>query len=425
MNLGCRCLGDAIRVNGRRAGAWVGAGIVLVLAAAGAPRSAGAAAVLVEADVIRLARERASAIALADAGERAAEARTRAAGLFPDPELHWVRETVESGPVADEDIASVSLPVDIVRPLAARSLAAAEGAWVRAEATLARSRAVHDALVAFHRVVIAEERVAIRARAVADLAEAARILARREEAGTASGYDSSRLSVAAELARSALAEARADRAAARSRLAILLAVDEASLDVEASLTLLSEEEATRLGEAPIPAQEAVAHAQESQEGADAAVSHARWAWVPVFELGGGLKHVDESGGGYGYVAGVSIRIPVFDRGQGLRAEAVAQRELTAVRADALRRELGAEVRSARAALRAARSELERFTAHTAGQVEALLTAVRSGYREGEHSILELVDAQRARTDVAERRLVLLEAAKAAEVRLRAAAGDLG
>ena len=130
------------------------------------------------------------------------------------------------------------------------------------------------------------------------------------------------------------------------------------------------------------------------------------------------------GGGYGYIVGVSIDLPLFDRGQALRAEARAQRSLAQARSEALARAIDSDITGARATFRSARQELERFESQTSSQVERMLTAAQSGYREGARSIVELVDAQRAQAEVAERRLCLLGAAKRAEARLRAAAGDL-
>jgi len=127
--------------------------------------------------------------------------------------------------------------------------------------------------------------------------------------------------------------------------------------------------------------------------------------------------------GYGYVVGFVLDIPLFDHGQAQREQATAQRALVAARVEALSRSVDAEVQSALFARRAAREELLRFEAQTSAQVDALLTAAQSGYREGERAIIELLDAQRAQTEVAEQRLSLLGAAKRAEAKLRAAVGE--
>jgi outer membrane protein, heavy metal efflux system len=379
---------------------------------------------LAEADVIRMARSRSPGAAVANATDALADARTRTAAPLANPSVSWVRETIETGPVGSQDIVTVALPIDLARPLATRSLVAAQGAWMRAEASLSRTDAVLGAVGAYYDAVLAEARVEVLARAVANLEEAARVLARREAAGTASGYESTRLAIGRELARSQLEEARGAVTSAGARLAVMLGVRPETLQVPTSLTLLSAREEAGLARAGGVPPEAVRHARESQRRAGEARERAGWAWLPTLELGGGIKHVSDLGGGTGYVIGVSLGFPIFDRGQALRAEAQAQEALSAARSEALTRSLDAEVQIARATFRTARHELERFEAQTTEQVEALLTAAQSGYREGERSIVELLDAQRAQTDVAERRLRLLGTAKHAEARLRAAAGDL-
>lgn len=385
---------------------------------------AAAPTVLSEADVIRMARSRAPAGAVANATDELAEAHARTAGLFPNPTVSWTRETVETGPVGSQDIVSATLPIDIARPLATRSLVASEGAWMRAEASLARTDAVLNAVLAYYDVVLAERRVQVLTESVANLEEATRVVASREAAGSVSGYESTRLSIASELSRSQLAEARGTLQSARARLAVPFGLRPESLRVSTSLALISASDGAALAERGGASRGAVRRARESQHLAGEAENRAAWAWLPTLEIGGGMKHVTDLGGGYGYVVGVSLSVPIFDHGQALRAEAEARRALSGARAEALTRTINAEAHSALATFRTARQELDRFESQTSGQVEALLAAAQSGYREGERTIVELLDAQRAQTDVAERRLALLGTAKRAEARLRAAAGDL-
>lgn len=388
-----------------------------------------AAAPLDEADVIRLARARSPAAAVASATEELADARSRTAALLANPAVSWERETVETGPLGgqgSQDILAASLPIDIARPLATRSLVASESAWLRAEASLSRTGAILDAVLAYYEVVLAERRAEVSSRASSNLEEAARVLARREAAGSASGYESTRLAIASELSRSHLAEARGASESARARLGALLDVPPESLRVATDLQLLSPNDETRLARAPGATRPALRQARESLRLANEAEGRAGWAWLPALELGGGVKRANDLGAdsGHGYVVGVSLSVPLFDHGQAQRAQAEAQRALATARSEALTRTIDADVRSALATFRAARQELSRFEAQTSGQVEALLAAAQSGYREGERTLVELLDAQRAQTDVAERRLSLLGTAKRAEARLRAAAGDL-
>lgn len=381
-----------------------------------------------EADVIELSRKRSPAAQVAVAIDTLAEARGRSVGLLPNPGLSWARETIQTGPAGgrgSQDILTAVVPIDLARPFAERSLAASESAWSHAEAALARADGMLAAVEAFYEVVIAERRVEVLTQAVANLEEASRVLGRREAAGSASGYESSRLSIEYELSRSQLAEGQGALVGARVRLSALLGARPESLRVTTELPLLSASAGAALSRG-VESRTAVRQARASLRFAGEAEGRAGWVFLPTVELGAGLKRADNFGAssGYGYVIGVSLELPLFDHGQAQRARARAQRALSAARSEALVRRLDSEVQSALIAWRAAQQELSRFEAQTAGQVEALLVAAQSGYREGERTIVELLDAQRAQTAVAERRLHLLWAAKRAEARLRAAAGDL-
>lgn len=390
------------------------------------PHAAAAQRVLSESDVIRLARSRSPASAVADATDALADAQARTAGRLPNPSVTWGRETVQSGPIGAQDIVTATLPVDLARPLARRSLVASRSAWMRAEASTARTQAVLEVLLVYYDLVLAKQRVRVLRQAVEHLEEAARILERREAAGSASGYESTRLAVARELGQSRLAEARGAERSARQELAALLGMQPRSLRVAAALSLRPAGARAFSAERGGSVRESVRQARASKRLAAEAEDRAGLTWLPALEVGAGVKHVYDLGvgPGTGYVIGLSLSIPVFDHGQALRAESEAARVLSVARAEALTRTLDAEARSARAVYRTARRELARFDAGTARQVETLLVAARSGYREGERSILELLDAQHAETQVAERRLGLLGAAKRAEARLRAATGDL-
>ncbi|MFZ9887639.1 MAG: TolC family protein [Myxococcota bacterium] len=420
--------------NPRRGWRLVAIAVVALVPARGAfadpddaTTSSGEQAPLGEEEMIRLGRARTPGAAVAAATEGLAEARARTAGLFPNPALDWARETVDSGPVGGQgaqDLFTASVPIDVARRLTTRSLVASEEAWLRAEASVSRGDAVLDALLAYYDVVWAERRVVLLSEAVSNLEEASRVLLRREAAGAASGYESTRLAIASELSQSQLAEARGVLDSTRARLGALLGVPPASLRIATDLQLrtdVSESMAAVEG----PSRPAVDRAVESLQLARDAVDRAAWSWLPALSMGGGLKRANNfaADSGYGYVIGISLDVPIFDYGQADRQQAEAQRALANARADAMRRVSDAEAKSALATYLVARRELARFESHTSGRVEALLASARSGYREGERSIVDLLDAQKVQTEVAERRLALLAKAKSAEARLRAAVGE--
>ncbi len=377
-----------------------------------------------EDDVVRLARGQALGVRVATATERLAAARLRTSGLLPNPAITWDRETIETEPLAEiEDFFLLTLPIDVARPLTERSLAASESEWLLAEASMQRSKTVLEAVLAHHDLVFAKRRVAILEQAVRNLEEASRVLRQRELAGTASGYESARLTIAKDLAVSRHAEAQGQVTGARARLAALLGVDPRALEVRPELDLKALDRLTNAAKQATITRPAMKHAREAERHAVTARDRSAWTWVPVVEVAGGIKFTDALGGGTGYVLGVSVGVPLFDRGQALRAEADAQRKLSEARTDALERTITVDVAGTFAIYRAAREELARFEATTSNQVDVLLQAAVSGYREGERSIIELLDAQKTQIDVAERRLDLLGVAKRAEARLRAASGE--
>ncbi len=382
-----------------------------------------------ESDIIRLAQERAPGALIATATEQLAQSTARTAGLAPNPSLVWARESVNTGPFGNrgsQDLLGLNFPIDVARTNTTRSLVAAESTWLKAEASLSRNEAILKAVLTFYDVALAEERVQVLSDAVANLDEAARVQARKQSAGSVSGYEGARLSIESELSRSRLTEAEAAWGSEKVRLAALLGQSTASLDLEADLTLLSKARREALARASGAERPALKLAQTSAQKVSEAKRRAAFSWFPTVEIGAGLKRANNAGAddGFGYFVGANIGLPLFDYGQGQKATASAQQTLIAARTEALTRQVAADIQSALLLFENAQDELERFDQATSEPVEQLLRAARSGYSEGERTIVELLDAQRARTEVALRKLHLIASAKRAEVLLRSAAGQL-
>jgi outer membrane protein TolC len=138
---------------------------------------------------------------------------------------------------------------------------------------------------------------------------------------------------------------------------------------------------------------------------------------------GGWRFGDADGFRYGYVAGVSVNLPVFSRGQGLSSASRVRLELLNARIRAAERNMSLKLGRAQRLARFAGTELERFETATSRHIEQLERAAQSGYREGHRTIVELLDARQTRTRVELRRLELMLTRKRAELELRAARGD--
>ncbi|MEM9075272.1 MAG: TolC family protein, partial [Myxococcota bacterium] len=126
--------------------------------------------------------------------------------------------------------------------------------------------------------------------------------------------------------------------------------------------------------------------------------------------------------GQGYVLGAELTLPLFDRNQSAVREAEALQSGVDGLLQAIERTLRGEVAQAHARLTALLEERERFS--QAVRTDAILRAALAGYREGEVSLVELLDARRAVVAAALRKLELDLAVRLADVALRQSTGAL-
>lgn len=386
-----------------------------------APRALGAQP-LTESSVIRLAKARDPDALAARAAVVVAESEAVRAGLYPNPSVSWEREHVSSGSNAGEereDSFFLTVPIELGgRRSAQKALARSGAATARARAAQSRSEAVTTSLAAFYEALAAERDLEIAELAVAVLDEASRVVARRYEEGTTSGYERSRLEIEAELARSRLNQAAARVRTARASLGVLLGIEPAAIELQGDFGTVDAGAGAGLGQ-----RRSTAFLRTAATDANDARGAAGFAWVPSLSLSGGFRIVEEIETRYGYVAGVSLSLPIFSWGQELRAEASARKDLADAELRATERATRLHEVRAREQLTSARQELARFVGATGERVDILEKAVQSGYREGDRSVLELVDAERARIEVERRRLELQLLAKKSELELRAARGE--
>jgi cobalt-zinc-cadmium efflux system outer membrane protein len=348
---------------------------------------------ITEADVLAAVRARAPEILAARAEVAASAAREAGEGLYPNPSVAWEREQIPGdGPLAvHEDAFTLAVPIELGSARSARSaIAESFTAQARAAHALAATSAAQRALGLFYDALAAQQLGALGRDHLARLAEAERVLARRVAEGSAPGYELTRLQLEAELARSTLSEREG-----------------AALSAIAELAFMLDLPSTGLG------------------AAVRARSSAGSAWLPSLKAHAGPRLVGTvNNDALGYVAGLSIDLPLFDRKQSLTGEAAARSAQLQAQHAALARSIeGARVRAA-AELSRMRGELARFEQATGARVLELERAAEAAYREGRQTILELLDAQRMRAGIEERKLALRLAAKRAELSLRAARGEL-
>jgi cobalt-zinc-cadmium efflux system outer membrane protein len=364
------------------------------------------------------ARTRTAAVAAARFRVEEARARVRDAGAFREnPVLDAAAGRRERG---DADYAvGLTQPLDFGR--GART--------TTAEAALLRETAASDddqrlalraVALAFLRALAEEERLHLARGATAQAEEVLRVAERRRAAGDVADLDVS-------LARGALARARADAFATEARGALatgelraLLAYDEAEPLALAGTLPPGEAEGIDALLDSAGARPDVRAAQAAVEEAAAEAAAAGALGRP--SLAPSVRYERDEGTNVLW-GGLSIGLPLWNRGGALREAATARASRLRVQAEAARRTARQEVASAHRAyeLRLAAARELALTAELAGDSEAL---ARRSYEEGQIGLAELLLARRETQEVRQAHVDHRLELAAAAVEMRAVSGRL-
>jgi outer membrane protein, heavy metal efflux system len=352
-----------------------------------------------------------------------ARADVLAAGRFPNPRVMLDREAV-AGTTEYLTRVGQALPITGYRGLQVRAASAlVEAASNRADEEIRRARA--DLRLAFAQLVAAQNRERELAAARERLQDVAGVLAKREAAGDAAGFDRLR-------AERELLDLEADRAAAateRTRAQAVL-VGFFSSPVE-PVTLVAVPDAP--ARATVPTTEALFEHAESTRGdllalrkeiesAQFAARAADRRWIPEPDVIAGTKSSSFGSGDIGSVVGVQTTVPLFDRGRPERTLAQARASQAQARIDALRLVLRAEIAAWRAAVIERRETAERYRAGALSSVDQIERIAQVSYEVGERGILELLDAYRTRSTARVRQAALDAAVREAEIELEYVSG---
>jgi outer membrane protein, heavy metal efflux system len=401
-----------------RTGLW---SVAVVLSCISAP--AAAQVVLTEADALARLSADSPRVRAIHAAVDIAQADVLAASRWPNPRVTFDRESV-AGITEDITMIAQPLPISGRRGLERHAASAlVEAATSRTGDELRRARA--DLRLAFADLVAAQTRGRELTRARDHLRELAEILAKRETAGDAAGFDRLRAEREVLDMDADLHAAVADRARAQAAVASFLAPGtEPSTLVAADPprppptlptveTLIERALATR-GELL-----ALAHEIEAAHLSERAA--ARRA-VPEAEIVAGTKSSTAAGGDVGSVFSVQAVIPLFDRGKSERALARARAAQADARAEALRIALRSQIAGLRAAAVERRTAAEQYRVSAVKTADDLERIAQVSYDAGERGILELLDAYRTGTASRVRQALLDAAARQAEIEVEFISG---
>ncbi len=345
------------------------------------------------------------ALAVTAADVAVAEARVRGAGLWENPTLSYDREEVfDAGDGLAENTFRVDFPLDVSGRRGLRVESAKRG--VEASRMGAKARRVallSDAMRLYVSALATRERVRVLEDSRQSLGNLLVATAARSSAGDASTYDRARIEIEIDTLDDELRSARGAWARARLELGAMMGKPGTAIEVEDTLQALPGASTAR----PSDDHPRLAAATSRIAGRESAASAASRGWVPDIVLSGGAKSAPGTDGtAWGYVAGISLSVPLFDRGQA--GEEKARAELTRARAE--RALVAGQIASAGVVAQQERArtqeQLERYERVGLARVEKLRRIAEISYREGEHSVFELIDAHRAHRE-AQLRLVVL------------------
>jgi cobalt-zinc-cadmium efflux system outer membrane protein len=377
-------------------------------------------------DLFRLLRERSPRTQSELTGVDLAKADALEASLLPNPTLSYGNVSKLSGANTIDGTnhqVTVGMPLLLLGQRGAHEEAANK--HLDAAHEDADSRYAELALRTrelFIDVLTARETVRSLAETQSELDRAAEIASARQQSGLARRYDVVKVSIEKNANGARLADANADLAAATGELATWLGFPDwrpvvvgelQPLDLQPDLDALWHQ-----AESANPALRAARANEDAARASQDSVKLDRWP-VPVATLGTLITTNQSSTNG---LAGISVDLPVFDRGQGKLAHADAEL-------------LGAQ-RERALAFAAARAELERdvqvlagrhaalasFESNVAGELPELRQMAEDAYRSGQGGIIDLIDAVRSRSDLRLERIELVHEVMAAEAAALAASG---
>jgi outer membrane protein, heavy metal efflux system len=351
-----------------------------------------------------------------------ARADVTAAGRWPNPRLALNRESV-SGITEYLTTVVQPLPISGQRDFQVRAASAmVAAAEARANDALRRARA--DLRLAFADLVTAQSRERELTGARDRLQELASVLARREAAGDAAGFD--RLRAEREVAdvEADLALAGSDRARAQAALVAffgdptapsrIVAVGAPSTTSLPPLDGLVERAEAGRGELQALLREI--------DAAKLSVSAADRRSVPEPEIVAGMKSSNALGGDRGSIIAVQVPLPLFDHGGPERAAAEARSRQAEARAASLRQELRATIAGLHAALQSRRDAAARYRSTAVSSADQFTRIAQVSYDAGERSILELLDAFRTAANARMRLASLDGAVRQLEIELEYVSG---
>ena len=311
------------------------------------------------------------------------------AGLLANPEVFF------SFPVLGRDYRYLfDLPIEAVwlRPVRLKA-AEAENQRACERVTQLALDLIRDARLAYLDLRLAQDQLKVAERAVQLRGNIAKLAETRLAAGDASPLEASTARIDALLAAQDVTRAAGEVTAVQERLRNLTGLSAFGFPLVTEATPFD-------ARTDAPVDELVAEAVANRPDVLAAAAAVRAAdeRVRAADLGWFrlLGVLDATSGSPVHTFGPAFRVtlPLFNRGEGVKAIAAAQREQLDRRRLTVRNQVVQDVRTAHARYHQARSELDQLRAKTRPEVEGTIRQAETAFKEGNATYLIVLEANR-------------------------------
>lgn len=372
--------------------------------------------------LLMIVRENSPRYALARTQIEAAQADVVAAGVLPNPKVSYGRydqaagrrNTQFDGPSQQNIV--VEAPILLAGQRGVRQQAAERQVdVVEANINTEYNQLLSDTWRLFVKLLAGQQRISLLEASDQDLQHLQAIITGKESAGTASRYDVLRITQEAKSLKTRLENAQTDVASTTGELAVLLGLSNWQPSAVGNLVPIGI--ADTFDELWQSTEKNNAQLETSRReiiAADSGLERASRERWPIPSLMFGTAFTDHPYGNTTF-AGVSVDVPIFDRGQGGMAKAAAEQHAALLKRDLQFAATRQELERALDVLHRRRNTLSKAEREVLAQLPTLRQMAEDAYRLGKSSLLELLDATRSGTEIKLNHLELLEAEINAEL----------
>lgn len=382
-------------------------------------------------DLLQIVREKSPRYELARSQIETAQAEAVAADVLPNPRVSYGRydqvggrrNTQFDGP-SQQNI-TVEVPLFLAGQRGARKdFAERQVEVAKADVETEYNRLIRETWRLFSQLLAGQQRIAVLEEANRELKRLQTIIIGKESAGTASRYDVMRITQEVQSLKARLENAQSDNAGVVGELAVLLGFPDwkpqakgvlAPIGITADINTLWLQAEQNNPELESVRRETIA--------ADSGLERARRERWPVPSLLLGTAFTDQPYGNATY-AGVSVDLPIFDRGQGGMARASAEKHAALLKRELLLAATRQELERAVEVLSRRRATLAEFDRDVLAPLPTLKQMAENAYRLGKTGLLELLDSSRSITEIKLNHLELVVGEIEAELDAMMASGLL-